>query len=189
MNKSVATSTSGNSRPDASPSWLKYVAMLTGVLAALGAFLTVRGAAFSNDAIYHSSVAVLHQAKASDTWSEYQADSIKRRIVQTQAIATTDPAARQTLEEQAKEIADRQPALKSAAEQLESQREQEVAKSNHSLGEKVSLDYAGMFVQLGIALASVAAMTKRKFAFVAGIIAAGVGAGVTVFVMARHYLA
>jgi hypothetical protein len=163
--------------------------MLTGVLAALGAFLTVRGAAFSNDAIYHNSIAVLHQAKASDTWAEYQADSIKRRIVQTQIVTTTDPAARQTLDQQAKEIGDRQPELKRRAEFLEKQREDEVTSSNRSLGEKIRLDYAGMFVQLGIALASVAAMTKRKFAFVGGLIAAGVGVGVTVFVMARHYLA
>src|ERR1700727_1579979 len=64
--------------------WLKHVAVLTGVLAALAGFLTVRSTVLTNDGIYESNQAVLAQTEASDAWGEYQADSIKARVVEMQ---------------------------------------------------------------------------------------------------------
>ena len=64
------------------PPWLRQVAMLTGVLAALSGFLAVRSTSLTNDAIYESNQAILAQTQSSDAWSEYQADSIKARIVE-----------------------------------------------------------------------------------------------------------
>src|SRR5580704_15857895 len=68
------------------PPWLKQVAMLTGVLAALAGILTVRATGLTNDAIYESNQAILAQTQASDAWAEYQAESIKARIIETQMI-------------------------------------------------------------------------------------------------------
>jgi len=42
--------TPGTAKPSGPP-WLRYVALLTGVLAGLGGYLTVRGASLTNDAI------------------------------------------------------------------------------------------------------------------------------------------
>src|ERR1700761_3905355 len=70
-----------------SPSWVKQVAMLTGVLAAMSGFLAVRATTLTNDAIYESNQAILAQTESSDAWNEYQADSIKAHIVDT-AIAS-----------------------------------------------------------------------------------------------------
>ena len=62
------------------PLWLKRLPMITGLLAGLAGFLTVRSTNMSNQAIYHSNQAVLHQSLASDHWEEYQSDSVKRHI-------------------------------------------------------------------------------------------------------------
>lgn len=174
---------------EGAPPWVRYVAMLTGVLAALGGFLTVRGGRLADDAIYHSTHAVLYQARASDSWSEYQADSVKARIVETQiASGAAGAPAKPELEAAARELRDRQPDLAKKAKDFEQQRETELSISGRRLNEKGNLDLAGTFVQLGIALASVAAMTRRKAAFVAGIIAAAVGAGMTGYVLLGHFL-
>jgi hypothetical protein len=179
--------------PTATPSgppWLKYVALLTGVLAGLGGYLTVRGASLSNDAIYRSNQAVLFQAKASDAWNEYQADSIKSRVVQTQLDAGTFvPAAKGKLEAAVKDFRDRQPAKKQEAQGFEATRDDWLAGARHLLNEKSNLDFAGVAVQLGIALASVAGLTRRKEAFTGGLLAGAVGIGITVYVLVHHYLA
>ena len=114
----------GQSTQPAAPPWLRYVALLTGILAGLGGYLTVRSASLTNDAIYRSNQAVLFQAKASDAWNEYQADSIKFRVVQTTLDAGTFvPAAKDKLEAQAKDFRDRQPVKKQEALAHEATRE------------------------------------------------------------------
>ncbi len=172
------------------PPWLRYVALLTGVLAGLGGYLTVRGASLSNDAIYRSNQAVLFQAKASDAWNEYQADSVKFRVVQTTLDAgTLVPAAKDKLEAAAQEFRDRQPVKKQAAQAFETKRDDWLSGAEKLINEKSNLDFAGVAVQLGIALASVAGLTRRKEAFVAGIVAGAVGAGITAYVLLHHFLA
>ena len=71
------------------PPWIKRVAMLTGVLAAVSGFLAVRATTLTNNAIYESNQAILSQTEASDAWNEYQADSVKSRVVET-ALTTAE---------------------------------------------------------------------------------------------------
>ena len=71
------------------PSWIGHVAVLTGVLAALTGFLAVRATALTNKAIYESNQAILSQTQASDAWSEYQANSIKARMVELQLLPSS----------------------------------------------------------------------------------------------------
>src|ERR1700728_4048607 len=109
---------SGDKANEPAPPWVAYVAMLTGVLAAVAGFLTVRATTLTNNAIYESNQAILAQAQSSDDWNEYQADSIKARIIETQiaaAGAALDPQARATLEAQDKDFRDRQPKSQAAA--------------------------------------------------------------------------
>jgi hypothetical protein len=56
------------------------------------------------------------------------------------------------------------------------------------LGERDILQYAGMAVQLGIALASVAALTRRYDAFMAGVICGVLGVLTTGYALAAHFL-
>lgn len=170
------------------PRWLRYVAMLTGVLAALGGFLTVRSANLSNEAIYRSTQAVMCQSQASDAWAEFQAQSVKARIIETQlAAASGDSAARQGLQSVAAELRDRQPTLQAKARQMEAQRDSLLAAGERRLAEKDLLGYAGMGTQLAIALASVAALVRRPAAFGAAILAALAAAAITAWVLLSHY--
>ena len=174
---------------DGGPRWLKYVAMLTGVLAGLSGYLTLRGTSLSNEAIYHSSQGVLLQARASDAWAEYQADSIKARIVETQlAAGGALPEARPALEAESKKLRDRQPGLKSKAEQMEKQRDEKLEAGGKRLAERDDLGYAGMAAQLAIALASVAALMRRPSVFGLAVVIGLVALGITGYVLAVHHL-
>jgi hypothetical protein len=172
----------------AAPPWLRQVAMVTGVLAALGAFLTVRSTTLSNDAIYNSTRATLLQAQASDAWAEYQADSIKAKIVETQLnVLPTGHPGREVLEAQGKDFRARQPAKETDAKNLEHERDVRLDHGQQLLGEKDIVGYAGMAGQFAIALASVAALTRRRPAYYAAVFVGLVAFGVTGYAVVMHY--
>ncbi len=175
---------------DDGPPWLKYVAMLTGVLAALAGFLVVRSTTLSNQAIFESNQAILAQAESSDDWAEYQANSIKARIVETQLLPSSaiSPEDRAELEKTDKDIRDRQPQSKKAATDKTAERQLHMGKVQEHMAQKDLLEYAGLAVQLGIALASVAAMVRRKLAFAAGVLSGGVGIVLAAYALLGQYL-
>ncbi len=171
------------------PLWMKRVPMITGVLAGLAGFLTVRSANMSNQAIYNSNQAVLHQALASDAWAEYQADSVKRHIDQT-AVKTDHPDAdvANALTADAKKQRDNQDSLKQTAAAEEALRGQELENGQKKLAVKDLLDYAGVAAQLGIALASVSALTRKQSAFNVALIVGAVALLITGYALAEPFI-
>ena len=165
---------------EAEAPWVKHVALLTGVLAAVAGFLTVRMTILTNDAIYLSNQAILAQTEASDVWTEYQADSIKARIVETQLIPSNplEASDRTALMKADEELRARQPESRKTAEEKTQFRKDHMEQSRQRLGEKDLLGYASLAAQLGIALASVAAMSRQRLAFQAGLGAGIVALGI-----------
>lgn len=169
---------------------MKRVPMITGVLAGLAGFLTVRSANMSNQAIYNSNQAVLHQALASDHWAEYQSDSVKRHIDENSIlVGVSNPKSEQLISKQVTELRDRQSNAKQQAQNEEALRVQELQNGQKKLAIKDFLDYAGVAAQLGIALSSVAALTKKKPAFHAGLFAGAVAILVTGYALVEPYVA
>lgn len=97
------------------PVWYRWMAALTGVLAAMAGFLVVHAGNLANQAMIDSSLSTRAQTKASDAWSEYQANSIKARIVET-AMLECNELNKPKLLSDVHRFRDRQPALKDKAE-------------------------------------------------------------------------
>jgi hypothetical protein len=173
---------------DAPPDWIKYVAMLTGLLAAVAGFLAVRSTSLTNDAIYESDQAILAQTEASDAWSEYQADSIKARIVETEMLPSSPLSAddRAALAKSDDDFRARQPVSRQTATDKIKERDDHMAKGLRHLMEKDLLGYASLATQIGIALASVAAMTRLRMAFAAGVVVGAAGLAITAYAFLGH---
>jgi hypothetical protein len=191
ITQAVAEQASGSTAEGGGPSWAGQVAVLTGVLAALTGFLTVRSTMLTNEAIYESNQAILSQTQASDAWAEYQANSIKAHIVQMQLLPSSPVNAedRVDLSKMEKEFRARQPANRQNAQDKAKEREQHLESGQHRLHQKDILGYAGMAAQMAIALASVAALVRRRSVFY---IAAAVGVAavlITAYVFIVDYLA
>ena len=171
------------------PPWIKQVALLTGLLAAISGFLVVRATAVTNNAIYESNQAILSQTEASDAWSEYQADSIKARVIETALATAADLSAesRAALNKQAADLRDRQPKVKQTATDKTADRDRHLQVGLKWLAEKDLLGYAGLAAQLGIALASVAAMVRWRTPFHVGIGAGLVCIAITIYAFAAYY--
>jgi hypothetical protein len=149
------------------------IAVLAVLAAAAGSLETVEG----GKAITESSEAVLAQDKATDSWNEYQADSLKRHMY--------DIAAENGLAHFRKDSADARAAQtgdRGKAEDLEKDRDLKMTESAKHEERHHWLTGAATLIEVGIALSTVAIITKRR-PFWFG--AMGLGAvGVALFAMA-----
>jgi len=170
------------------PAWVKRVALLTGLLAAISGFVTVRSTILTNDAVYASGQAILAQTQSSDNWAEYQADSVKARIVETTLLTTAVAGVnRETLVKEAAELRRRQPPLRATAIAKAADRDRFLAHSAHILAERDWLGYANFIAQIAIALASVAALLKERRVFLAGAVAGLFTIIIVAFAYAIHF--
>ena len=71
------------------PAWLDALAVSTALFAVLAAFASLKAGDSANEALYRANQAVLVQTQAVDSWSQFQADSIKK--YQAQSLATLLP--------------------------------------------------------------------------------------------------
>lgn len=134
------------------------VAVLAVLAAAVGSLETVE----AGGAITSSSEAVLAQDKATDTWDEYQADSLKKHIYGIAADAGGAKA--QKYADTAKEQGDKQVEVKKRAAEQEGERDKLLAESRQHEHRHHWLTAAATLLEIGIAICTVAIIThKRSF--------------------------
>jgi hypothetical protein len=132
------------------------VAVLAVMAATAGSLETVEG----SRAITQSSEAVLAQDKATDSWNEYQADSLKRHMYEI-ASATAGPKA----DAYRKDIADQREGQNKArekAQEAEQERDTRLRSSAEHEQRHHWLTGAATLVEIGIALSTVAIITSRR---------------------------
>ncbi len=132
------------------------VAVLAVMAAAAGSMETVEGGL----AITASSEAVLSQDKATDSWNEFQADSLKKSMY---GIAADQGGAHEAeFRKKSKERADKQIDDRKKAEENEAERDKLIRESAQHERRHHWLTGAATLVEIGIALSTVAIITKRR---------------------------
>ena len=132
------------------------VAVLAVMAATAGSLETVEG----SRAITQSSEAVLAQDKATDSWNEYQADSLKRHMYE---IALNSGSAK--AEEYRSEIKDQRESQNKARDKAkEDEQERDARLRSSALHEQRHhwLTGAATLIEIGIALSTVAIITARR---------------------------
>jgi hypothetical protein len=147
------------------------IALFSAVLATIGAVVSLLGGHTENDALYQKNEAVLLKARASDSWGYYQAEQIKRHLLEATAPLTHDPGAAKRLAT----YAARSKRLQAEAEALDRRSEEADDDSQRALRPHIKLSIAMTFVQIAIALASITALTRRRWLFALAGAAALVG--------------
>ena len=148
------------------------IALFSAVLATLGAIVSFLGGHTQNDALYYKNEAVLMKARASDSWAYYQAEDIKRHLAET--VAAIAPAGAASAGDATK-YRDRAAALKTEAQEYDHRSEEADAESRHALSPHTRLAIAMTFIQIAIALASISALTRRRWLFVGAGASAAIG--------------
>ena len=155
------------------------VAVLAVMAASAGSLETVEG----GRAITESSEAVLAQDKATDSWNEYQADSLKRHMYEIASAAGGAKA-----QDYAREIGKDSKGQSRAREKaLEAEEERNLRLRESALHERRHhwLTGAATLVEIGIALSTVAIITSRRSFWFSAMGLGGVGA----LLFAAAYLA
>lgn len=132
------------------------VAVLAVMAATAGSLETVEG----SRAITQSSEAVLAQDKATDSWNEYQADSLKRHMYE---IALNSGSAK--AEEYRSEIKDQRESQNKARDKAkEDEQKRDASLRSSALHEQRHhwLTGAATLIEIGIALSTVAIITARR---------------------------
>ena len=164
-------------RDERSESWLRGIALSTALMAVLAAVSALQASFHADEALLASNDAILAQAKATDTWNEFQADGLKDILRQVQAGQTSDPqtAAGFTAESQRRSnLAGEE---MKQAQALEAEREAHSARSSLQSGIHEHFAWSVAALQVGIGLSSVSALTKRKAIWWLGGAFGGLGAG------------
>lgn len=152
----------------------QMVAIFSAVLATAGAVISFLAGHTQNEALYYKNEAVLLKAQASDKWAYYQAESGKQHVAEL-ATELVPPARKQHFEAEVRKYADRKEALQRDAAGLDARSENANQESEHALAPHNKLAAAMTFIQIAIALASIAALTRRGWLLVGAGIGAALG--------------
>jgi len=139
------------------------IALLAVVTAITGSLETVENGA----AITEASRAVLAQDKATDAWSFYQAKSIKKRL-DTMVAEEGGPNADRYRGQAAKDAAD-ETGIQSEAKRDEAERDALLQQSERHEQRHHSLTVAATLLEMGIAIATIAIITRRRWPWLAAV--------------------
>jgi hypothetical protein len=142
--------------------WTLWLSLSTAILAVLAAIASLESGGWANDAIILKNDAVLHQSKADDQWALYQARGIKAVIFATQSEASSAPDLAKKWRSEADREKTEASAVKSEAEGDEEAVKRASEQSEHALHVHHDFAKSVTIFQVSIALAAIAALTRRK---------------------------
>ena len=150
------------------------IALFSAVLATAGAVVSLFGGHTQTEALLYKNEAVLLKARASDQWAYYQAEDMKRHIALLgRALA---PARGGQFDGDIQRYGARAQELRSAAETLDRESTEADAESRRALAPHGKLAIALTALQIAIALASITALTQRRWLLGGAFAFAGAGA-------------
>ena len=143
--------------------WILYLSLSTALIAVFAAVASLESGSYANDAIVQKNESILNQAKASDQWAYFQAKGIKAVVYTTQSevVSGNAEAAAKFREEGKREKAE-QAELSAKAKELEKKVEESDKESEHSLHIHHQFAKAVTIFQVAIALAAIAALTRKR---------------------------
>jgi hypothetical protein len=150
----------------------QQIAIFTAVLATIGAVVSFLGGKTQNDALYLKNEAVLKRSEASDQWNFYQAKSQKESLAKLAAVLSADPAKIEFYNKEAARYAKEKDEIMVEAQRFDKEYREANEQAEHALHPHHKLAISVTFLQIAIALASVAALTNKRWL----LYGAGVGA-------------
>ena len=158
-----------------SGSMINQIAMFTAMVATVGAIFSYMGGATQANAGLYKNNAALKKTEASNQWNYFQAKSTKQSLAElARDLAAEDKKVsyQGKVDRYEKEKID----IKLAAEKLESESNQWDKQSDEQMHQHHRWAQATTVLQVSIAMAAIALLTKKKWLEYAMFAAAGVGA-------------
>jgi hypothetical protein len=158
------------------------LAVITAVLATVGALFSYMGGATQADAALAKNDAAIRKTEASDQWNFYQAKNARQAIAEV-ALDIVPAERRETYTRNIEKYkADKEP-IKAKAEALEAEAKDFDDKSEHLMHQHHRWAEATTAIQVAIALAAIALLTRRRWLewCTLGVAGVGIAIGVAAF--------
>ena len=147
---------------------LSWVSITIAVLAVLSAVVGSLETVASGQALGNKNEAVLAQAKASDSWNEYQAKSLKKHLYGI-AADQGGPKADKYRQTAASNAAD-EVKVQAEARALEKERDDKTKLAETAEARHHRLTVAATLLHMGIAISTIAIIARRRWPWIASVI-------------------
>jgi Domain of unknown function (DUF4337) len=138
------------------------MAMLTAVIATIGALFSYQGGATQANAGLFKNNAAIKKTEASNQWNFYQAKSSKQNLSEL-AVALAPADKTDFYNKEVARYKEEKEKIKTEAEALEAQSKEWDKQSDEQLHQHHRWAQATTALQIGIALAAIALLTRRKW--------------------------
>ena len=166
---------SGHGSDHSSGSMINQIAMFTAMVATVGAIFSYMGGSTQANAGLYKNNASLKKTEASNQWNYFQAKSTKQSLAElARDLAAEDKRA--SYQGKVDRYEKEKTEIKQAAEKLEADATQWDKQSDEQMHQHHRWAQATTVLQVSIAMAAIALLTKKKWLEYAMFAAAGVGA-------------
>ena len=143
---------------------LRTIVLTTALFAAFAAIASLLAGGTVNEALALKTEATQLQAQASDQWAYYQAKGIKAVVFEAQkdVLASADKPVSPDTEKNIARYKDEQAEAKKKAEEFEHERDEKSKEADHLIHQHHFFAYSVAMLQVAIALGAVAALTRKR---------------------------
>lgn len=152
------------------------VAVMTAVLATIGAVFSYQGGSTEGLALFYKNEAAIRKTEAANQWSYYQAKGEKQNLAELgAALAASDPKAAAKFNADIAKYAQQKTAIRTQAESLEKAVTEADEASERQLHMHHRWAQATTLTQIAISLAAITLLTRRRWLLGAALGVAGLG--------------
>jgi hypothetical protein len=138
------------------------IAVMTAILATVGALISYQGGATQNAALLFKNEAAIKKTEASDQWAYYQAKGNKQNLAELGATLTTGKTSDDFRQEVDRYKAEKEKIMVEA-KAFDSASKEADAKSENSMHEHHRWAQSMALIQVAIALAAITLLTRQKW--------------------------
>lgn len=159
---------------------LRTIALTTALFAALASVASLQAGGTVNEALEFKTEAARLQSEASDQWAYYQAKGVKGAVAEASRNAwlAADKTPPEELAKNEERYANEQHEIQEKARELEKQRDEKSGEADHLMHHHHFYAYSVALLQVAIALGAVAALTRKRLAWVGSTVLGLAGLGV-----------
>jgi len=159
---------------------LRTIALTTALFAALASVASLQAGGTVNEALELKTEAARLQSEASDQWAYYQAKGVKGAVAEASRNAwlAADKTPPEDLAKNQERYANEQHEIQEKAKELEKQRDEKSTEADHLMHHHHFYAYSVALLQVAIALGAVAALTRKRLAWVGSTVLGLAGLGV-----------
>ncbi len=147
------------------------VAIFTAIISSFAALISYHSSSQQNEAFLLKNDAVIQQAHASDQWAYYQAKSSKGHLMEL-ASQLLPPDRAKYYQQQLQKYNDQKQQIMIQAQQYETESQAADKQSDFLMSNHHQESQGMLLLQIAISLASVTALTKKRWLFILASIAA-----------------